>query len=47
MLRELSINLLLTIGSLWPPKIEDIHSGSLVLGQGLSVHCWVSLDKVL
>lgn len=35
MLRELSINLLLTIGSVWSLKIENIHSRSLELGPGL------------
>lgn len=35
MLRELSINLLLTIGSVWSLKIENVHSGPLELGLGL------------
>lgn len=37
MLRELSINLLLTIGSVRSLKIEDIHSRSLGLGLSFNV----------
>lgn len=45
-LRELSINLLLTVGSVRPLKIEDIHWRSLGLGLGLDIHCWLTADKV-
>lgn len=40
-LRELSINLLQTIGSAWLLKIDDIHSRSLGpgLSLGLYIHC--------
>lgn len=46
-LRELSINLLLTIGSVRSLKIEDIHSRSLRLGLGLCIHLRVPADRLL
>ena len=46
-LRELSINLPLTIGSVRSLKIEDIHSRSLRLGLGLCIHLRAPADRVL
>lgn len=48
MLKELSINMLLTIGIVWSLKIENIHSRSLRTGQGVYNHCCVSVaEKML
>lgn len=48
MLKELSINLLLTIGTVWSLKIENIHSRSVRTGQGVYNHCCVSVaEKML
>lgn len=49
MLGELSINLLLNIGSVRSLKIEAIYSRSLGLGldPGPSIHCRTSVNNVL
>lgn len=45
MLKELSVNLLLTIGFVRPLKIEDIHSEPLGLVLGLHNHPGLSLGQ--